>query len=93
MLRTLTIPQVRLAEGIKIILNSEPYEVTTGELLWGFETTAVVTLKRGVKLSTTLGTPWNPVLNVEILGSSHTFPSRDLFTRLRNRHLFEERGT
>lgn len=88
----LTIPQLRLVEGMKILLFKEPYDVASGELLYGFQATVVVNLKAGVNLSLMNGDTWNPVLNVEILGSSHTFPSKDLFTRLRNRYLYELQG-
>jgi hypothetical protein len=90
--RELTIPQLRLFEGIKILLHSEPYDVASGELLHGFQATVVVNLKSGVNLTLMNCNAWNPVLNIEILGSSHTFPSKDLFTRLRNRYLFEHQG-
>lgn len=38
------------------------------------------------------GDKWEPLLNFEILGSSHTNPSKDLFTRLRNRFFYEHKG-
>jgi hypothetical protein len=89
---TLTVAENRLVDGITALLSTEPYVVQSSELLWGFESAVIVKLDPRIHLTTLSNEVWTPVLNLEVLGSSHTFPAKDLFTRLRNRFLVEQKG-
>eukprot|EP00595_Chromulina_sp_UTEXLB2642_P003177 CAMPEP_0196766830 /NCGR_PEP_ID=MMETSP1095-20130614/31016_1 /TAXON_ID=96789 ORGANISM="Chromulina nebulosa, Strain UTEXLB2642" /NCGR_SAMPLE_ID=MMETSP1095 /ASSEMBLY_ACC=CAM_ASM_000446 /LENGTH=1338 /DNA_ID=CAMNT_0042131159 /DNA_START=514 /DNA_END=4530 /DNA_ORIENTATION=- len=90
--KQLTIPQQRICEGMKILLTNEPFTSTSNELLWGFESTCFVSINPDIQLTTANNELFQPTLNIEILGTSHTFPAKDLYTRLRNRFLFEQKG-
>eukprot|EP01035_Chromulina_nebulosa_P019455 gene19455-25337_t len=90
--KQLTIPQQRICDGMKILLSNEPFTITSNELLWGFESTCFVSINPDIQLTTANNELFQPTLNIEILGTSHTFPAKDLYTRLRNRFLFEQKG-
>lgn len=80
----------RLVNGVAFALTKEPFIVSGGDLLYGFESVLSVKLKSNLVLSSTEGSSWSPVLNIEVIGPSHAFPAKDLFMRLRNRFLFEQ---
>ena len=85
--------EVRLSEALTDILAGEPFNVSCGELLFGFETASVVRLQSVLPpLQTVNGAGWSPVLNIEVEGTSLRFPAKALFMRLRNRFLQERKG-
>jgi hypothetical protein len=80
---------VRLAECLMDTLIHEPFNVITGELLFGFEAGVVVTLKPDIKLVTVTGELWNPKLFIEVEGPSCKVPANELFITIRNKYLRE----
>jgi hypothetical protein len=82
----------RLADSISDVLIDEPFVVTCGELLHGFESCIVIRLRPGISLVTKEGIEWNPVLNIEVAGPKDCYPKQELFSRLRAQYLFQEMG-
>ena len=90
--KNVTLFESRLCNSLTDILTSEPFDVACGQLLHGFETAGVVTLHPGLTLLKADGTKWEPVLNVEVEGTSSRRPAKMLFDRLRNRYLSSRHG-
>ena len=91
-LKNVTLFEARLCNSLTDVLVSEPFAVTCGELLHGFETAAIVKLHPGLTLLKADGTKWNPVLNVEVEGTSSRHPAKQQFDRLRNSYLSKYHG-
>lgn len=90
--KNVTLFESRLCNSLTDILTSEPFDVACGQLLHGFETAGVVTLHPGLTLLKADGSKWEPVLNVEVEGTSSRRPAKILFDRLRNRYLSTRHG-
>jgi hypothetical protein len=91
--RSLTAAEKRLADSISDVLVDEPFIVSTGELLHGFDAAITIRLRPGLPtLVTEDGQDWNPVLNIELGTPGDTFPHKELFNRLRASYLGSEFG-
>lgn len=88
----LSVAEKRLADSIADVLMGEPFVVTTGELLHGFEASIVIRLRPGLNLMTKDGVEWSPVLNIEVATPRDSSPKMELFNRLRTQYLFQEMG-
>lgn len=88
----LSIAEKRLADSIADILVDEPFVITTGELLHGFDACIVIRLRPGLNLTTKDGVEWSPVLNIEVAGPSDSTPKHEQYSRLRAQYLFQETG-
>jgi len=81
--------EFRLASLMRDILASEPFSVTCGDLLHGFESAAVVTLHADLL---TADVKWRPVLNIEVHSARSTRPTRAHYERLRQLYLSRSHG-
>lgn len=91
--RPLTTAESRLAESIADALVDEPFIVSTGELLHGFDAVITIRLRPGLPpLITEDGQDWNPVLNIEVGTPADSYPHKELFNRLRASYLGSEFG-
>jgi hypothetical protein len=88
----LTAAEKRMTRELADMLSREPYNVITGVVVHGFEMSAYIQLFNGLQLKTAAGNLWAPVLNLEVRGSSYSFPAKELFFRLRKHYLEQERG-
>jgi hypothetical protein len=86
----LTAAEKRMTRELSDLLAHEPYNVITGVVVQGFEMSAFVQLYAGLNLKTAAGKAWAPVLNLEVRGSSYSFPAKELFFRLRKHFLEQE---
>jgi len=84
---TLSSPERRLAETVAEILADEPFSVTSGDNLHGFNACITIRLRPGVTLQNSDGSDWCPILNIEVAGAGSKTPARELFSRLRAQYL------
>ena len=90
--KKLSTVEKRLADSISDVLADEPFIVTLGELLHGFESCITIRLRPGLNLMAASGVEWSPVLNIEIAGPHDSCPREELFNRLRAQYLFQEKS-
>jgi len=88
----LTAAERRMTRELTDILCKEPYNVITSVVVDGFEMASYIQLYQGLQLKTCEGHVWTPVLNLEVRGSSYSFPGKELFFTLRKHYLQYERG-
>lgn len=87
-----TSAEKRLHKELSDVLSREPFTVSTGVLVHGFEMNTLVQLAPSIQLKTSTGSNWSPVLNLEVRGSSFASPAKELFFRLRKHYLEQEKG-
>eukprot|EP01034_Spumella_vulgaris_P026866 gene26866-33514_t len=90
--RTLTAAEKRMCKETSDHLINEPYVLESGVLVHGFEMCAFVKLNPNVNLKSAAGVQWNPVVNIEIQGTSYTRPAKELFFQLRSHYLEQQHG-
>eukprot|EP00981_Chlorochromonas_danica_P013954 scaffold7160_cov156-Ochromonas_danica.AAC.6 len=90
--RGLTYAETLAAQEISRILNREPFVIRTGALMYGFDSSLFIQLSPNLELKTASGAPFNPVLGLDLIGSSFCFPAKELFHTLRCRYLGKQRG-
>jgi len=80
-----------LSEVVTDVLANEPFTVSTS-FVNGFECGVLIKLKEGVRLTLSNGEAWNPVVNIEVQGTTDSFPSKELWGRIRAKYLSEQHG-
>lgn len=87
-----TLAETRLIQETGQKLSTEPFDVISGTLVFGFEMAVYISLNCSVPLITLAGSEWLPRLNIEVHGSSYSSPTKSLFYSLRNGFLNLKHG-
>jgi len=86
--RQLTHPERRMTKEVADMLSKEPFIVRTGVFVKGFFMTVLIQpSKSPIKPPFNANAALTTELNIEVRGSSFSFPCKDLFYRLRRNYL------